>query len=53
MNEQNNLEPIKNYATGIIGMTISMADITNVFQLIGAAAGAVLVCLQLWRTLRK
>ena len=50
---QQKIEAAGNYAIGILGVTIGLQDITNLFQCIGVVAGALLVCLQLYRQLRK
>ena len=50
---QSKVEIAANFALGFGGITIGLQDITNIAQAIAAVAGAVLVCIQLYRTLRK
>lgn len=47
------MEAVKNYLIGLLGISISVADITTFAQAIGAVCGAVLVAIQLYRTVRK
>lgn len=47
------VEPVKNYAVGIFGISISMVDITTAAQAIGAVCGALLVVVQLYKQLKK
>lgn len=47
------IEPAKNYAVGVLGISISLVDITNMAQAIGAVCGALLVAIQLYKQLKK
>ena len=53
MEQHQQWEPAKNYAIGVAGMSIGLADVTNFFQAVGIIAGAILVCIQLYRSLTK
>ncbi len=53
MIEQGKIEATANYLIGGLGISISLADITGLFQCLGAIAGAALVILQLCRSLKK
>lgn len=50
---QPKLEAVGNVTIGILGVTIGLADVTNFFQSVGIIAGSLLVCLQLYRALKK
>ena len=50
---QPKIEAVGNLAIGVLGITISMAEVTSFFQSLGIIAGSLLVCLQLFRSLKK
>lgn len=53
-----NIEPeqaqqIKNYGMGFLGISVTLADVTDTAQAIAAIAGAILVCRQLYKDIKK
>ena len=47
------LERCSNYILGSCGVGISLIDITSWAQGVATIAGAILICRQLWRDLKK
>ncbi len=46
-------DAIKNYVIGLTGISIGLADITNIAQAIAAVGGAILVMWQLYDRFKK
>lgn len=53
MDIQQHIDPVKNYAIGVAGITIGLADVTNFFQALAAIGGAILVLHQVYKTFKK
>lgn len=47
------IERAANYTVGGTGIGISLVEATSYLQFIAAGAGAILVCRQLWRDIKK